>query len=277
MPGKDPPSPSNSPPARGEQTSPNPQLVLPPNPETAKPLRPSPLRNSTSDSLHPKSAENAEAPNQGQQAEVDVQRERPPLAPLFTLIHNPSTNTTHHPSRIHYIFSDDDNSLLTAACLRSLAPPASLEASVRNSSTSSSSSATFRKAQPQSSLKGKEKERVSREERVVVVELGEDGDTVLSAASMSESWQVVGASVENAPTWEGTSGEEAGLMLRIEGVGSKGGMEEGIGLGIADVERRKSGEVDEEEMQKLMEDFDRKMVMLRRVVEAGGKAETGGK
>lgn len=111
----------------------------------------------------------------------------------------------------------------------------------------------------------------------MVVELGEDGDTVLSAASMSESWQVVGASMENAPTWEGTSGEEAGLMLRIEGVGSKGGMEEGIGLGIADVERRKSGEVDEEEMQKLMEDFDRKMVMLRRVVEAGGKAETGGK
>ena len=109
----------------------------------------------------------------------------------------------------------------------------------------------------------------------MVVEMGPGGDTVLSAASMSESWQIVEASVENAPTWEGTGDEEGGLMLRIEGVGAHGEIEEGVGLGIADAERKKSGEGDDEEMQKLMESFDRKMAMLRRVVDAGAKVEKG--
>ncbi|KAF4985942.1 hypothetical protein FDECE_16223, partial [Fusarium decemcellulare] len=35
----------------------------------------------------------------------------PPFEPLFTLLTNSTTNTTVHP-RIHYLFSDDDPSLL---------------------------------------------------------------------------------------------------------------------------------------------------------------------
>ncbi|KFH46432.1 hypothetical protein ACRE_026920 [Hapsidospora chrysogenum ATCC 11550] len=38
----------------------------------------------------------------------------PPFEPLFTLLTNTSTNTTIHP-RVHYLFSDDDPSMLTSA------------------------------------------------------------------------------------------------------------------------------------------------------------------
>lgn len=37
----------------------------------------------------------------------------PPFEPLFTLLTNATTNTTVHP-RVHYIFTDDDPSILTS-------------------------------------------------------------------------------------------------------------------------------------------------------------------
>ncbi|RGP60657.1 hypothetical protein FLONG3_10788 [Fusarium longipes] len=45
--------------------------------------------------------------------EVDpVESEMPSFEPLFTLLTNSTTNTTVHP-RIHYLFSDDDHSVLS--------------------------------------------------------------------------------------------------------------------------------------------------------------------
>jgi hypothetical protein len=41
-----------------------------------------------------------------------VETEMPPFEPLFTLLTNSTTNTTVHP-RIHYLFSDDDHSILS--------------------------------------------------------------------------------------------------------------------------------------------------------------------
>jgi hypothetical protein len=37
-----------------------------------------------------------------------------PFAPIYTLVHDTSSRTTHHP-QVHYIFSDDDPELLTHA------------------------------------------------------------------------------------------------------------------------------------------------------------------
>lgn len=100
-----------------------------------------------------------------------------------------------------------------------------------------------------------------------MVDVNESGDGIVNAASLSASWQVLNAAVSNAPTWDGAEQapeEERGLMLRIEGVGSTGTLEE-EGLGIAG----KSALLGEEEIQALMEGFDRKMAVLRKIVSAG--------
>ncbi|KAF4959721.1 hypothetical protein FGADI_1495 [Fusarium gaditjirri] len=41
-----------------------------------------------------------------------IENPMPPFEPLFTLLTNSTTNTTVHP-RVHYVFSDDDPSILT--------------------------------------------------------------------------------------------------------------------------------------------------------------------
>lgn len=135
--------------------------------------------------------------------------------------------------------------------------------------TSSSSSATFRK---EDRKKGREKK--NREERVIIVDINLALDGVTRVSSLSKEWQVLNASIEHAPTFD-PSGEEGagdkGLMLKIEGVGVesfKSDAEEGKGLGI-----RGSGSgsgMGEEEMQALLEGFDRKMAVLRKVVGFGG-------
>jgi hypothetical protein len=102
---------------------------------------------------------------------------------------------------------------------------------------------------------------------VIVVDVNESGDSIVNASSLSSSWQVLNATVSNAPTWDGAeqaSEEERGLMLRIAGVGSAGTPDE-VGLGIAG----KSALHGEEEVQALMEGFDRKMAVLRKIVSGG--------
>jgi hypothetical protein len=146
-----------------------------------------------------------------------------------------------------------------------------LEASeVGEGGTSSSSSATFKKGDG----RGKRKAPVKREERVIVVDVNETGDGIISTSSLSSSWQVINAEIANAPTFNSenagdTEGEdgERGLMLRIEGVGIGGEGEEmgdsGKGKGVSE------SVMGEEEMQTLLEGFDRKMGVLRKIVAAG--------
>jgi hypothetical protein len=198
-----------------------------------------------------------------------------------------------HPAKIHYLFSDDDSSeLLTSSLIHSLHPlPLSLSASnnelggsSRDLMTSSSSSAMGKK-----SRREKEGERKEREERVIIVDINETGDGVLGVNSLSKDWQILGASIENAPTWDGGSPTEdddssRGLMLRIEGVGVDVLDGDGVGLGVgggggAGGGKRKDGErglgesgvgsgsgIGEEEMHALLDGFDKKMSVLRRIV-----------
>lgn len=143
---------------------------------------------------------------------------------------------------------------------------------------SSSSSATFRKSRKEKERDRKGKgegggEEKSREERVVIIDIDEHGTGVKSVASLSPAWQVLSASISSAPTFEQDlgveEGGERGLMLRIEGVGVKAlefGEEEG-GEGIGSVAE------DETELAGLVEGFERKMGVLRRVLEGGGRKE----
>jgi hypothetical protein len=191
-----------------------------------------------------------------------------------------------HPAKIHYLFSDDDSSeLLTSSLIHSLHPlPVSVSASnnelgmgssSRDLGTSSGSSAMGKK-----SRRERGGGKMEKEERVIIVDVNSTGDGVVGVNSLSKDWQVLGASIENAPTWDGGAetgaGDEEGgrgLMLRIEGVGVDVlGGEVGLGGG-----KRKDGErglgesgigsgIGEEEMHALLEGFDKKMSVLRRIV-----------
>lgn len=182
---------------------------------------------------------------------------------------------------------------MKAACVRSLqqdiedeSPAASRELGAsehgtRESETSSSSSATFRKSGERRKEKaGKGKTPVKREERAIIVDINETGDGIVSTSSLSSCWQVVNAEISNAPTFNndntgesGTEEGERGLMLKIEGVGISGSGLEGE-LGDSGEKRKGKGVVEssvmgEEEMQALLEGFDRKMGLLRKIVASG--------
>ncbi|KAE9366540.1 hypothetical protein N431DRAFT_429395 [Stipitochalara longipes BDJ] len=251
--------------------------------------------------LHPTSAGHSYNLTQTQsQLETQPEVQRPPFSPFFTLINDGAGDkegNTIHPRKIHYIFSDDDTSdLLTSSLITSLhpafnssssSPAASRELSSSQRESSSSSSATFKKERREK--KEKPKERKEREERVVIVDVDEAGTGVKSVSSLSSTWQVINASISNAPTFDSKSSsddlqsqnlQERGLMLRIEGVGVQALVSEEGALGERKEGRGEgsvSGIVGEEEMSTLLEGFDRKMGVLRRIISSrGSREELGG-
>jgi hypothetical protein len=111
----------------------------------------------------------------------------PDFKPFFTFIEDPETGEYHHPS-VHYVFSDDDQDIVTEAALRALEPSTDAEA----------------------------------EERVLIVDMAADGKTVESASSMSPQWQNLTTTIGQAPSWgDAGSGAERGLMVKISGKESK--------------------------------------------------------
>ncbi|CZT04489.1 uncharacterized protein RAG0_10922 [Rhynchosporium agropyri] len=314
---------------------------------------------------------NPEPPSQPQnqeqyQAEIqpglDVQRdgskeiERPPFEPFFMLIDDLSNGkqSTHHPSRVHYIFADDDVSEVFTGCVgravewqmqsggreegdvieqtegeededskedgeeeeegtkgietgtnsssdapRPSHPALNTNPRSRNFQKRNTSQRTGTEdREPKSKIKGREKEKVNplksgpptREERVLIIDINSTGDAVTKISSLSPQWQVVSAEISKAPMWDKEGGEDgespaglgAGMMLRVEGVGLdldghgelEGRGEDGGGKGKGK-EREGESVMGEEEMQLLMEGFDRKMGILRRVVQRGSREDLG--
>ncbi|KAJ5041800.1 uncharacterized protein L3040_005367 [Drepanopeziza brunnea f. sp. 'multigermtubi'] len=231
---------------------------------------------------------------------------RPPFAPFFTLVNDidfsgeEKEKSTHHPTQVHYIFEDDEDSgVLSAALLRCVDAQTQharyqsagdeydddndddgqdededeepgLEADADTGSSSSSAT------------------DAAREERIVIVDVNRAGDAVTKIASLTPSWAVLSADISRAPTWDGADIEEGGdetendnvspaggMMLRIEGTGidrSSAGGAGGGGLGSLSLAEGRG----EDEMQSLLESFDRKMCVLRRVVRLGSRESLGG-
>ncbi|KAH8669450.1 hypothetical protein BGZ60DRAFT_527937 [Tricladium varicosporioides] len=202
------------------------------------------------------------------------------FVPFFVLVDDKASKgtSTSHPRRVHYLFSDDDVSeVLTQSLLTSMStqsrsakasPSNSREMERSNTSRSSSSSTTFKNTKLSTR---KEKER---DERVIIVDINETGTEVTGVNSVSGKWQVLQAGIEKAPTFEGDDSSEAengggGMMLRIEGVGVESLVEEEDASGGREKEKeRESGGLGmgEDEMRELLEGFDRKMGILRKVV-----------
>ncbi|KAI1264870.1 hypothetical protein F5Y18DRAFT_69515 [Xylariaceae sp. FL1019] len=186
----------------------------------------------------------------------------PPFAPIFTLVDNTSTRTTHHP-HVRYIFSDDDPDILSNALA---------ECDFHNTGGNESDPAN----------------------RAMILDLQPDdqgGYGVAWSSSLSPSWAVLDAQLSHIspPSSEaGSSGNGEGntakkpdrLMLRIEGIettnpGSSSelrisgeGTRHGSGSGSASRSGSAHQEHDQEEYAGMLDEFGRRMATLRKVVNA---------
>lgn len=187
--------------------------------------------------------------------------QRPPFQQFFTLVLDTSNSTTHHPRQIHYIFSDDDPELLTAACLDSLQNVPS----PYNSAISSRQAADVESRRAQKQTK---REPVRRENRVLLLDTDASGTQIVSAHSLTPNWQILNTSLVPAPTWDGDAGTEGegatGMMLKIEGTA------------IEQIESERNissvgsgAHVSEDDFHNLLTSFDEKMRILRNVLESG--------
>ncbi|KAH7156190.1 hypothetical protein EDB81DRAFT_854353 [Dactylonectria macrodidyma] len=163
----------------------------------------------------------------------------PPFEPLFTLLTNATTNATVHP-RVHYIFADDDPSVLAAAAATTADPS----------------------------------------HRALVVDLaaapaGDPGRWAVSwASSMSPSFAVTGSSVavqqnegDDAGEDDRRAGGGAALMLRVKGV-----EHEPVDMRPDSLPSSGSGtSLGREDVEGLAEDFRRRMGVLKKVVDEGEK------
>ncbi|KAH6657113.1 hypothetical protein BKA67DRAFT_655404 [Truncatella angustata] len=197
-------------------------------------------------------------------ASESQQPQTPPFQPIYTLVNNTSTRTTHHP-QVHYIFSDDDPDVLTQALSQQ---------HHANLNESASSPAP--------------------DQRAILLDLsqGKDGAYNVSwASSLSPSWAVLDAQVTRiSPPSSDNGGNGDGipspnkkrpdrLMLRIEGVdggslASSGELKlpsersgHGSGSGSGSHSGQKTTEV--EDYNKLVAEFENRMTMLKKVVDTG--------
>lgn len=200
---------------------------------------------------------------------AEQEQNTPHFAPIYTLVNNTSTRTTHHP-QVHYIFSDDDPDLLTQAL-----------AHQHNVNLNESSSDP------------------SQNHHAILLDLASDsegGYNVSWASSLSPSWAVLDAQLSrisqppsdneggNGNDGEGTKKKPDRLMLRVDGVetgsvGSerelrlsdeKSGQRSGSGSGSASGSGQRDRERgDGEDYGQLVDEFEKKMAVLRKVVNAG--------
>lgn len=228
--------------------------------------------------------------------------------PFFTLIEDANSSDYHHPT-VHYIFSDDDAELVTEASLRVL-ETGHHATSPRNDSeeglVSADQQSSHHRHSDRPSLLPPPIPGVK--ERFIVLDFEQSataignpssapdallagtsagtgttvvssspaqrqqqqqqpyGYRIVSAHSLTPDWQVLDASLSPAPTFDTpqqNTGDQASvsntLMLRIEGTG---GYSRDIPVG-----KDKEGQQTLEEM---MEQFDKRMAELRRVIETSG-------
>ena len=119
------------------------------------------------------------------------------LKPFFTVVEDAVTGEQHHPY-VHYVFSDDDNDVIRNAALHALDPGRT----TGDEDTSESSRASIK----------------AGDERSIIIDIANDGKSIISTKSLSSRWQVINHSLSTAPTFgERSSVQDAGLMLRIVG------------------------------------------------------------
>jgi hypothetical protein len=185
----------------------------------------------------------------------------PAFSPFFTLVedvHDPNQHY-HHPE-VHYIFSDDDQEAIIDACLRAH----------DTFSSSAINHAPVNAARDRAQAQDLAGNPANLSERSILVDLAPDGRSVASAHSLSGEWQVLNATIDPAPTLEGSeaAGGEGAMMLKIGGRGT-----------LARVKGNGAGAAEGVGLEGLIDTFRERMEELKRVVERGealgpGRQET---
>ena len=194
------------------------------------------------------------------------------FSPFYTLINDTGNSTTHHPVNVHYIFSDDETDTLTTGCLATVPGPSSQSSSGLTARSASSGMQSPSKEPPQSKPGSKGGPTASQsqtkepERRTILIDLDETGTHITSAQSLTSSWQVINTSLSAAPTWEEGPSADGGpttarYMLSIEGLS---GIKPQAGT-------QQGREVTGDDFKTLAEEFDKRMAMLRTVVETGDR------
>lgn len=212
---------------------------------------------------------------------------QPPFQPLFTLVTDSTTHTTHHP-HVHYVFSDDDPEILTEALARY---------GHRASPDASDSRASPQAAHPN--------------ERAIVLDLvpkpadnahpasSNPGYDVAWVSSLSSNWAVVNAKTSamteetsnNAIALDDETTAGQRLVLRIEGVGDNSVSSTSTASQVPSARARRPSLEDRdlrmsvsspsvaaqdrarEDYGAIVDEFDKRMNILRKVVGAGLERE----
>ncbi|KXX74282.1 hypothetical protein MMYC01_208411 [Madurella mycetomatis] len=193
----------------------------------------------------------------------------PAFSPLFTLLtstsHASNRQTIHHPT-VHYIFADDDPEILTAA-LAHHHSGAYEDPSGEDDGRGSGSGVHDRAV-------------------LLDMESAPDGSSleVAWASSLSPDWAVTSARVsrmEAGGDGAVVAGPNGGLVLKIEGVSLEPSSGAPMGkAGTPEAELQSSGGSTGRQQQQqpppaaeeygdLLQDFEKRMAILRKVVEAG--------
>jgi hypothetical protein len=143
----------------------------------------------------------------------------PNFRPFFTLIEDTTTNEHYHPYT-HYVFADDDPTIITAASMRGLGLD---DAKYLPQDAPGGGE----RRRPQGSEEGEEQDSPVEsplpppipgvKEHYLIIDVGADGRTIVDAQSLSSEWQVTDTGVRTAPSFNEDSPDQ-GYMLRIQGV-----------------------------------------------------------
>ncbi|EFR04511.1 hypothetical protein MGYG_07518 [Nannizzia gypsea CBS 118893] len=201
----------------------------------------------------------------------------PPFKPFFTVIGDATSSEYFHPT-VHYIFSDDDTSIITEAALQSLEinkqkPP----------SWSTESISQKEKKKGESTPKAK----AAAEQFIILdVEPTNTNDTSgaadaattdaqetsarpnLTPQSLSPAWQVINTSLSPAPNFDSASNSptstdrDNNAVLMIEGTSGF--------ASDSSATRHQTQQASGQTLEEMMDQFAKRMEELKKVVEASG-------
>ena len=148
----------------------------------------------------------------------------PNFRPFFALIEDTTSGEHYHPY-IHYVFADDDPTIVTAASMRGLGlddtrylPQVAPAAGERRRNLEGDEEEVEDEDEPNPSVESPFPPPIPGvKEHYLIVDVGADGRTIVDAQSLSSEWQITGTGVRTAPSFDEDS-PDPGYMLRIEGV-----------------------------------------------------------
>ncbi|KAF2819909.1 hypothetical protein CC86DRAFT_122287 [Ophiobolus disseminans] len=142
----------------------------------------------------------------------------PNFSPFFTLIEDTTSGEHYHPY-VHYVFADDDPSIITAASMRSLGLD-----DTKYLAHEGPEDGARQQAQEGVSEDGEDSPIESPlpppipgvKEHYLIIDLAADGRTIVEAQSLSSEWQITDRDIRTAPSFDESSPDQ-GYMLRVEG------------------------------------------------------------